>query len=271
MTGNDAVPSARRMTVHASGMETEARHFIIAGAQRSGTTVLAEMLSKHPQISMASPLFPEPKYFLPEKRQAYSRKEYLELFFKDRNSADILGEKTVSYFESTGAAELIRKHLPEARLIFLLRDPVVRAVSNYHYTFKHGLESRSLEEAFADLKDRQSESGFAGLSASPYAYLNRGHYAERLEPFEKLFGRKNMLILIWEPWIKNEMPLGSLLKFLNADPSVEKAMKKGLSWKPSLTSEVLSADLRLRLGQYFKEMNRTLAARYALDVSAWTA
>jgi hypothetical protein len=39
-------------------------HFVIPGAQRSGTTLLWRLLDQHPEIQMARPLRPEPKYFL---------------------------------------------------------------------------------------------------------------------------------------------------------------------------------------------------------------
>jgi hypothetical protein len=37
--------------------------FIIAGAQRSGTTFLYNLCDDHPDIYMAKPCFPEPKFF----------------------------------------------------------------------------------------------------------------------------------------------------------------------------------------------------------------
>jgi hypothetical protein len=39
-------------------------HFFIVGAQRSGTTYLYHLLSEHPSINMATPVWPEPKFFL---------------------------------------------------------------------------------------------------------------------------------------------------------------------------------------------------------------
>ena len=51
-----------------------AEHFVIAGAQRSATSWLAGVLDRHPDIAMARPMRPEPKYFLragPDDAMAY--------------------------------------------------------------------------------------------------------------------------------------------------------------------------------------------------------
>ena len=256
------------MSEKLSGMET--KHFIIAGAQRSGTTLLAEILSRHSQIEMALPLAPEPKYFLPGKKSACAHAEYLAFFFKNRGSRFILGEKTVSYFETPGAAELIHACLPDSKIIFVLRDPVVRAVSNYYFSKAHGFEKRSLEEAFASLEDLLPGSESAGLSASPYAYLTRGQYSKMLKPFMETFGRQNMFILVQEHWVANDLPLKDLLTFLGAAPAEEMQIKKEVYWKSSSETGEIPLTLKTRLSKYYEVWNRALAEQYALEIDLWT-
>ena len=57
------------------------RHFFIAGAQRSGTTYLYRLLDEHPEIEMAKPERPEPKFFLLDELHARGLKFYENHFF----------------------------------------------------------------------------------------------------------------------------------------------------------------------------------------------
>src|SRR5688572_26028790 len=97
-------------------------HFLLAGAQRSGTTFLYHLLDQHPEIEMARPLRPEPKFFL---RTDAGIEDYTKLF-PGKPGAHVLGEKSTSYIEHPDAARLARSLLSEPRVIFLLRDPVER-------------------------------------------------------------------------------------------------------------------------------------------------
>ncbi|MDQ4106576.1 MAG: sulfotransferase domain-containing protein, partial [Actinomycetota bacterium] len=72
---------------------------------------------------------------------------------------------------------------PEARLVYLVRDPIERAVSQYRHHRAEGAEKRPIEEA---LPDPQSQ------------YLARSRYHERLVPYLARFPRKRILILTQE-------------------------------------------------------------------------
>jgi hypothetical protein len=50
--------------------------FIIGGAPRSGTTWLYELLDRHPDVHMAKPLAPEPKFFLRDDEYARGLRYY---------------------------------------------------------------------------------------------------------------------------------------------------------------------------------------------------
>jgi len=78
-------------------------HFIIVGAQRSGTTGLYRLLAQHPDICMASPLRPEPKFFLREDAVSKGREGYLARHFPHHNGESMLGEKSTSYMEREDA------------------------------------------------------------------------------------------------------------------------------------------------------------------------
>jgi hypothetical protein len=80
-------------------------HFFIIGAQRTGTTYLYHLLAEHPEIEMAQPLKPEPKYFLIDSLFAQGLETYQTRYFSGKSGVWLRGEKSTSYIESEKAAE----------------------------------------------------------------------------------------------------------------------------------------------------------------------
>ena len=108
-------------------------YFFIVGAQRSGTTYLYHMLDQCRQVSMAKPVKPEPKFFLDEIEQ-FDLNEYRNSYHSGCDSDVIAyGEKSTSYYESPIVANRIFRNIPEAKIIFVLRNPIQRAISNYFF------------------------------------------------------------------------------------------------------------------------------------------
>jgi Sulfotransferase domain len=127
-----------------------------------------------------------------------SRRRLSRLSRADEGEA-ISFEATPDYLFHPLAPERLRELLPEAKLIVLLRDPIDRAISNYHHNVSHRVESRPLEQA---LDDRREEGGAEREGLHPdhpdygrYAYLARGRYAEQLERWFAVIPRDRFLIL----------------------------------------------------------------------------
>jgi hypothetical protein len=176
-------------------MPRVAPHFIIPGAPRSGTTYLYEVLSRHPEIYLASPRQPEPKFFLRDDLYALGFDYYLDTWFKDVPKGCLAGEKSSNYLENPLVAERIHKALPDIRLVFILRDPVDRAYSNYLWSRMHGHETEDFETAL-DLEKQREENLPTSLHyARPHDFFNRGLYAKHLRPYFKLFPREHILVL----------------------------------------------------------------------------
>src|SRR5215470_7742197 len=98
--------------------------FIIGGAPRAGTTWLYELLDHHPDVHMAKPLNPEPKFFLRDDEYAKGLEYYSRKWFEDVEPSKVAGEKSTDYLERPAAREA---DLPVARtgLSSLLELPVV--------------------------------------------------------------------------------------------------------------------------------------------------
>jgi hypothetical protein len=186
-------------------------NFFIIGAQRSGTTWLYHLLDEHPEIFMAKPVRPEPKFFL-DPLAATDKVNYLSKYFADAKVYQLLGEKGTSYIESPASGERMISMFPDAKIILMLRNPVERAISNYQFTVANGLETRSLVQVFLDLLPAPSSP--ITSSVSPFAYLERGLYTHFLPPWHALFGPR-LKVIIFEEIRSDQRALKDLYNWLN--------------------------------------------------------
>lgn len=80
-------------------------------------------------------------------------------------------------------AERMAALVPDARLVYMVRDPVQRALASYVEERYHGLEPRPVEEAFADLDD-------------PYnPYVAASRYAEQVGSYLKHYPLEQVFVL----------------------------------------------------------------------------
>jgi hypothetical protein len=242
-------------------------HFIIAGAQRSGTTLLYHLLDQHPEIEMARPLRPEPRFFLRTGAERRTLDEYRQELFSGKPGARTFGEKSTSYMERSDAAKAMCAVLPDVRLIFILRDPVERAISNYRFSTEHGAETLSITEALCLEDQRRNAYDHARFSVSPFAYTARGHYCELLEPWERALGRDRIHLLLFEDLVRDANAIQPLLRWLGVAERncVLPESRVNASGDPIDIPD----SLRRELVAQFADSNRRLAQRYGLDLSSW--
>lgn len=240
-------------------------HAFIIGAQRSGTTFLANYLNAYTSIALAQPLFPEPKYFIAEDFIAGKQGVYQSMYFDNMANCDWHIEKSTSYYEHPQAAARIRKDFPDAKIIFVARNPVHRALSNYAFSTFHGLETRSIEDVF--LNEKPAPKISKKLSVDPFNYLGRGEYARHLAPYYDLFGKKNIAVLLFEHHILGDH-FDTLMNFLNTPiKTVEKAGLNKNARKQKNNS--VAKDVLHKLYAYFDPHNAMFAALTSSDISPW--
>ena len=198
-------------------------HFIIAGAQRSGTTWLYHQLESHPQVCMAQPLRPEPKFFLRSDAEDMGYAAYRAQHFAHWRGEPWLGEKSTSYIERMDSIQRIRAVLPDVRLIFVLRDPVRRAYSNWRFSREQGLEKLSFEEALAAEPARVESWNGSHSSVCPFAYTARGHYTRYLEVWARHFPRDRMIVTSSELLFRGGHALSEVFARLGLDTGVLQA------------------------------------------------
>lgn len=200
-------------------------NLFIVGPPKTGTTSLYNYLDSVPGIFMSKTK--EPHYFAQSKlskrkyfEQISDKKKYLALFDKVKNEK-IIGEASTSYFADPIAPELIHKVSPEAYIIISLRDPIERIYSNYLFDFSNGLFKLS----FSD----ELELGFK-YWPNPDKYVLRlqpGVNSEGVKRYFKIFGSKQVKILIFEEWIKDvKNTVNEIINSLGINFKVTQVQKK---------------------------------------------
>ena len=174
--------------------------FMIAGAQKCGTTALAHFLSQHPEICMASPkevhLFDSSKYsgdWTPKQID-----EHYQSFFDHCGDAVIRGEATPIYMFLPEIARELHRYNQELKLIVLLHDPVERALSHYYMEKNRGREHRPLWWALMrePFRLRRCKNPRAHRSAVRVcSYRRRGLYSLQLRNLYRFFDRDRILVV----------------------------------------------------------------------------
>jgi hypothetical protein len=177
-------------------------NLIVIGGLKCGTTSLHHYLNLHPEIAMTRPK--ELNFFVAELNWDLGPEWYASHF--DRK-APIRGETSPHYTNLprfAGVAERMRELLgAEARVVYMVRDPIERMLSHYLHNVGGGYESRPIELALTDPGS---------------AYVARSRYAMQLEPYLAAFDRTNVLIVDNQDLAgEREATMRSVFRFCGVD------------------------------------------------------
>lgn len=243
-------------------------HLFIIGAQRSGSTYLYHILDEHPEIVMSRPVRPEPKFFLNDQLYAKGRAYYEDTYFSDRNEETrYLGEKSTSYIESVVVANRIHQFYPDAKILMILRDPVIRAYSNYCFSVAHQLEDLTFEDALTVEPVRLAGASFS-TSVNPNAYCKRGHYIDYIEAYLKIFDCSQLEILIFEEFVCKPESVQHLYRWLGIDERF-KPKSLGQIYNPTAQKEQDHSDALRSLARGYRESLEQLENLLGKRIEAW--
>lgn len=185
-------------------------NFLVIGAEKAGTTALTQFLRQHPNVC-----FSRPKETFFFNREYERGLDYLASHFNHWNGETAIGEGTVRLLQHAEAPARIHNDLPEAQFICVLRDPVDRAFSQYHYYVYSG--SADPDRSFSDvIRDPSSDFG--------KDLIRGGQYVEHLRRYEALFGREPIHVILYS-------------EFQDAAVSVVKHLYQKIGVDPSYTPE----------------------------------
>jgi hypothetical protein len=276
--------------------------FIICGAAKSGTTSLHYYLDQHPDICFAldeSRPDNEIHFFDYENRYEKGLDFYFSLF-SGCTEGKIKGETTPSYIIDVQTPQRIHKSFPDAKLVFILRNPIERAYSQYLKAYWGGKEDLGFLEALKAEPERTNNDPFC---RDVHAYINRSMYFRQISRYLELFDRSQFFFLFTEDlndpaqfqllklqeflgikpttfenqdrykgiFIKNKK-IDSWLKnssIVNKIPLAKRAFRKLNSTKDAKKKPEMDQDARAYLQQLFSESNEKLAKIIKRDLSHW--
>ncbi len=251
--------------------------FVIVGAQRAGTTSLFHYLAAHPNVMPS--IVKEVHFF--DRQECWERglDWYLGHFPLEgslRRAAGagrwkiVTGEATPAYMFHEAAAERLREHVPDARLLAILRDPVERAFSDWRRRQRH---ARGASLGFEEHTDRAlaalARSGGAGDDPRTWrrgqgmSNLTRGLYAPQLRRLARLFSRERILVLRHEDLgVDPEAVVREATDFLGLPPFALPHYEA----HNATPAAVMDDAIRARLERFYAPANAELYAMLGRDL-----
>jgi hypothetical protein len=261
----DTLPYLSLSTYYSYMPNGPAPDFLIIGAPKAGTTALHSALAQHPEVFTTVPK--EPKYWMcgdaPPPHwtgpgDAHSQQEWIwrrrdyDALFEGADPGQVRGESTPFYLWSWPAQRRIAEHLPDVRLIAVVRDPVDRAYSNWMHLWSDGLEKvADFETAFA-LQDERIDAGWAPF----WRYRDLGRYGEQLQHLFRYVDPAHVLVVRYRDLVDTPAEaVNRVCRFLGITEGRVEAIPHDNARhfaQPGLRTRVLGPAVRAgaRLGQF---------------------
>lgn len=278
-------------------------YLICPGAQKAGTSFLANVLIQHPQICFSQ--YKETHYYCVQKQYEKGIKGYLNLFSPDENSK-YLADFTPEYLPRLESIKRIKEQLGEnVKFIVLLREPVKRAFSQYNMRVSKGRCKKSFEQLVNENLNEGKER--------MVSIVNRGLYAEQLDNLMKYYKKEDVLIVTFEKLVREKdiiiknildflqiqndynfsyevdlnerrytkavglgklayrVPLSFRRRLYKMSSLLEKLVRKilSISVKEMETKSILTKEIKSVLKEYYHDSNQRLKKEYGVDVSDW--
>ena len=182
-------------------------NFLVIGAAKSGTTSLYHYLAQHPDVYM-SPV-KEPNFFALEgerpafrapgaderiNRWSVTDPDAYRKLYEGALEERALGEASPVYLYSEKAVGRIKHHVPEAKLIAILRHPAERAYSGFLHLLLNGRETvKHFGEALA-LEEERKRENWDWI----WHYKSMGFYHEQLTRYREAFDPNRMRVYLYE-------------------------------------------------------------------------
>ena len=165
--------------------------FVVIGAMKCGTTSLHRYLRKHPEISVSRKK--ETNFFVEEKNWSRGLGWYESMFDP---AYPVRGDFSPNYSKHPkfkGVPERMKTLLPDAKLIYMVREPVDRMVSQYIHQVDAGRERRPFAQALQNLEANH--------------YIDLSCYYSQLSRFLEHYPKDNALVISLEALSSDPAPL----------------------------------------------------------------
>jgi Sulfotransferase domain len=177
-------------------------NLIVIGAQKCGTSVLHYYLSLHPEVSMSKPK--ELNFFIEERNWQRGIDWYKAHFDADARVRGEASPNYTAYPQHEGVPERMASVVPDAKLIYMIRDPLARISAHWVHNYAKRREKGTLAET---------------LSHPNTSYVTRSLYAMQLERFLEHYPKEQILVFQQSELRHKRMEtLRRVFDFIGVDP-----------------------------------------------------
>ena len=153
-------------------------NLVVIGAQKCGTSGLHYYLGLHPEVSMSKPK--ELNFFIEERNWPRGADWYKRQFDARARVRGEASPNYTAYPQHMGVPERMFSVLPDARLIYVVRDPLERIAAHWVHNFAKRREKGDLAST---------------LTHRNTSYVVRSQYAMQLQQFLRHFPPEQILVI----------------------------------------------------------------------------
>jgi hypothetical protein len=177
-------------------------NLVVIGAQKCGTSVLHYYLSLHPEVSMSKPK--ELNFFIEERNWPRGADWYRSQFDAEARVRGEASPNYTAYPQHEGVPERMHSVVPEAKLIYMVRDPLERIAAHWVHNYAKRREKGTLAET---------------LTHPNTSYVTRSKYAMQLELFLEHYPQEQVLV-IQQSELRHQRldTLRTVFEFIGVDP-----------------------------------------------------
>jgi len=212
-------------------MEKPNINLFIVGAAKSGTTSLYNYLNQHPDVFF--PKVKEPNYYSdissedplvynPPKEGVFYHNKIISdqnIYFSLYNNSDgfkIVGDSSPSYLWDMEASKRILSDFPNAKILIILRNPIMRTFSHYLMNLKNGIEKET--DFLTALKRDEKITPKVWGDGKVLLYKELGMYYNQVKNYLDIFNNENVKVVIYEEFFNDvEQGLFNLFEFLEIE------------------------------------------------------
>ena len=213
--------------------------FIIIGAMKSATTTLYRQLADQPGISMSA--IKEPNFFSDDAQYARGIEWYKEQF-AGAPEASLAGEASTHYTKRPDyplTVDRMSQHIAKPRLIYVMRHPIDRLISQYI----HQWSERQIQVSLTEAIRRHPE----------LVHYSKYHY--QLEPYLQQFGSSSILPVFYEAIVENgQRELERVCEFIG--------YRRRPAWLQAQSRQNISSERIRRFPGYDAIMNSNLGTKF---------
>jgi hypothetical protein len=177
-------------------------NLIVIGAQKCGTSGLHYYLSLHPEISVSQPK--ELNFFIAERNWPRGVDWYRSHFDPNAKVRSEASPNYTAYPQHLEVPERMHSVVPEAKLLYMVRDPLDRIAAHWVHNYAKRREKGDLRTT---------------LMHPNTSYLTRSHYYAQLQRFLRLYPRDRVLVVEQEELRSQRLDtLRRVFEFAGVDP-----------------------------------------------------